>query len=108
MTIQIENLSFETIIGILKEERIIPQKVIINCEIDYDYKDGNFINYTLVSELIEQEMIKSKFELIENALLTLIKKIKSSFSHISSINLKISKPNILDKCVVSVALKKNY
>ncbi len=108
MTIQIENLSFETIIGILKEERIIPQKVIINCEIDYDYKDGNFINYTLVSELIEQEMIKSKFELIENALLTLIKKIKSSFSHISSIYLKISKPNILDKCVVSVALKKNY
>jgi dihydroneopterin aldolase len=108
MTIFIENLSFDTIIGILEEERVTPQKVIVNCEINYDYKNGEFINYALVSQMIEKEMKKSKFELIENALLSIIDKIKASFSNISSINLKISKPNILDKCVVSVALKKNY
>jgi len=108
MTIFIENFSFETIIGILDEERKVPQKVIINCEITYDYKNGNFINYALVSELIENEMKKNKFELIENAVLELISKIKSSFIDITSIKLKISKPKILDKCVVSVALEKNY
>lgn len=108
MTIYIENLSFDTIIGILEEERKVPQKVLVNCEINYDYKNNNFINYALIAQLIEDEMQKSKFELIENALLELINKIKSSFLDISSIKLKISKPNILDKCVVSVALEKNY
>jgi dihydroneopterin aldolase len=108
MTIYIEDFSFETIIGILEEERKVPQKVIINCEITYDYKNENFINYALVSELIEKEMKKNKFELIENAVLELISKIKSSFIDITSIKLKISKPKIIDKCVVSVALKKNY
>jgi len=53
-------------------------------------------------------MKKNKFELIENAVLELISKIKSSFIDITSIKLKISKPKIIDKCVVSVALKKNY
>lgn len=108
MTIYIEDFSFETIIGILEEERKVPQTVIINCEITYDYKNENFINYALITTLIKEEMKKNNFELIENALLELISKIKSSFSDISSIKLKISKPDILDNCVVSVALEKNY
>lgn len=108
MTIYIEDFTFDTIIGILEEERKTPQKVIINCEITYNYKNGDFINYALVSDLIEKEMQKNQFELIENALLELSDKIKSSFFHISSIKLKISKPNIVDKCVVSVGLEKNY
>jgi len=108
MTIHIENLSFDTIIGILDEERKVPQKVIINCYINYIYKENNFINYALVSDLIEKEMKIHEFQLIENALLHLIDKIKFTFLNISSIKLKISKPNILDKCEVSVALEKNY
>lgn len=108
MTIYIEDFSFDTIIGILDEERKVPQKVIINCEIQYDYKNNDFINYAIVSDLIEKEMKKMKFELIETALLELIDKIKLTFIHISSIKLKISKPNILDKCVVSVSLERNY
>lgn len=108
MTIFIEDLSFKTIIGILEEERKVPQKVIINCEINYKYVNNDFINYALVTQLIQEKMNKEQFELIETALLSLISEIKSSFSCISSIKLKISKPNILDNCVVSVALQKNY
>jgi len=108
MTIYIENLTFDTIIGILDNERVNPQKVIINCTIHYDYKNQDFINYALITQLIEKEMKKGKFLLIENAILDIIDKIKRTFSTISSIKLKISKPNILDNCVVSVALEKKY
>lgn len=108
MTIYIEDLTFDAIIGILDNERINPQKVIINCTICYDFKNQDFINYALITKLIEDEMKKGKFLLIENAILEIIDKIKGTFSTISSIKLKISKPNILDNCVVSVALEKKY
>jgi len=108
MIIYIENLTFDTIIGILDEERVHPQKVIINCTIHYDYKNQDFINYALITKLIEEEMQKGKFLLIENALLEIIDKIKATFSTVSLIKLKISKPNILDNCVVSAALEKKY
>ena len=108
MTIYIEDLTFDAIIGILDNERINPQKVIINCTICYDFKNQDFINYALITKLIEDEMKKGRFLLIENAILEIIDKIKGTFSTISSIKLKISKPNILDNCVVSVALEKKY
>lgn len=108
MIIRIENLTFDCILGILDEERKIPQKIIIDCKIHYHYENNDFINYALVADLIEKEMKNSKFELIETALLAIIDKIKLTFINISSIKLKISKPTILDKCGVSVALKKDY
>ncbi|WP_024954843.1 dihydroneopterin aldolase [Sulfurospirillum arcachonense] len=108
MKIYIENLTFKAIIGILEEERKTPQKVIINCEINYTYKKNKFINYAEVSTCIENSMKKNKFLLIEDALLKLNEEIKSKFPLISSMKLKISKPKILDNTVVSVELEKIY
>lgn len=108
MIIHIENLTFDCIVGILDEERKVPQKVIIDCKIHYNYKKNDFINYAIVADLIEKKMKKERFELIETALLDIIDTIKLTFINISSIKLKISKPTILDKCDVSVALKKDY
>lgn len=108
MKIYIENLTFKTIIGILKEERVTPQKVIINCQIKYNYKNDDFINYATVAKMIENNMKKSKYLLIEDALLSITEEIKSTFFHISSIKLKISKPDILDECDVSVELHRKY
>lgn len=102
MTIYIEDLKFQTIIGILDFEREMPQDVIINLELEYEYID-EFINYADVSKLIKTTMIESKYLLIEDALKDLSFKLKKEFLKIQTLNLKITKPSILSDCVVSVA-----
>ncbi len=108
MTIYIENLTFDAVIGILPEERLSPQKVIVDVQLNYEYKKDAFINYATLAKFIEDDIKKSKYELIEEALLSLHVRIKSSFFQISSIKLKISKPTILDYCDVSVSSYINY
>jgi len=108
MTIHIDNLSFDAIIGILDEERIAPQKIVVNVELDYEYQKDLFINYATLAQMIENDIKKSKYLLLEDALLSLHVKIKKMFSQISSIKLKISKPTILDQCDVSVSKHLNY
>lgn len=101
MIIRIRDLSFECIIGILDFERITPQEVVVNCEIDYTYHD-NYINYAFVAEHIQIQMQKWKFELIEEALASLSKSLKHDFPDIQNLQLEIIKPNIMDNCTVSV------
>ena len=108
MTIYVENLVFNAIIGILPEERITPQEVIVNLELDYEYKKGVFINYAILAQMIENDIKQNTYELIEDALLALHVKLKTEFTQISSIKLKISKPTILDHCDVSVESKIDY
>jgi len=108
MTIYIENLTFDAIIGILPEERKVPQKVIVNVELDYEYKNGIFINYATLVNLIENSIKNNKFKLIEEALLSLHVEIKTKFLQISSIKLKIFKPTILAHADVSVESKIEY
>ena len=107
MTIEIKDLEFETIIGILDFERVRQQKVQINCRIDYTY-DQEFLNYVLVAEHIENEMIKHEFKLIEEVLLSLNSSLKQEFPRISTLFLKISKPDILANCEVSLCETFNY
>jgi len=102
MTIHIEDLKFQTIIGILDFERVTPQDVIINLEIEYTYEE-QFINYAQVSELLKQIMIKEQFLLIEDALQTISSQLKKEFSQIKYLYIKISKPSILPDCKVSVS-----
>lgn len=108
MKILIENLSFFTIIGILEEERITPQRVIIDCILDYTYTSVNFINYAHVADLIEKQMNAQKFELIEEALETLSQSLKQAFPSIEALNLTIRKPNILSNCTVGVQKSFNF
>ncbi len=109
MTISIKQLTFETIIGILDHERITPQRVVIDCNIDYDYdRDKNFINYAVVAELIVSTMQQKKFELIETALEALIEEIHAKFSDAHTISLSITKPDILDNCEVCVSHQKSF
>ena len=105
MIITIEDLKFQTIIGILDFERKSEQDVIINLEITYSFKD-EFINYAEVAELIKTTMKSKKFLLIEDALLNLSQILKENFSTIEKLYLKITKPSILPDCKVSVA--ENY
>jgi len=102
LRIYIEDLTFKCIIGILDFERVKPQKVILNIELDYDYKK-EFINYAQVVELVKSRMKKKKFLLIEDALKDLGKNIKKKFPQTNRVNLKITKPSILPDCKVSVS-----
>lgn len=103
MTIHIENLKFQAILGILDFERVTPQDIIINLTITYNYKKDEFINYAEVTQSIKQIMIKEKFLLIEDALTFISKQLKKEFKNIETLNLKISKPSILADCIVSVS-----
>lgn len=100
--ISIENLSFDTIIGILDFERVTPQKVIITFECEYKMGD-NFINYVDIRDIIKNSMIQSQYYLIEDAISDILGIIKTKYPIIASAYIKISKPNILDDCIVSVS-----
>jgi len=102
MRIHIENLEFLSIIGLLDFERVTPQKVIVNCTIDYTYQKA-FINYAEVAQHIEMTLQKEQFELIEEALLHLKTSLKVEFPLIKTLFLKISKPTILPNCVVCLS-----
>ena len=102
MQINIEDLKFQCIIGILDFERINLQDVTINLTIVYDYVDS-FINYADVASFIKVHMIEEKFLLIEDALRELSKKLKKEFHAIDTLHIKITKPSILPDCKVSVS-----
>jgi len=104
MTIYIEDLKFQTIIGILDFERVQLQDVIINLEIDYNYQ-GNFINYAEVATSVKEHMQESKFFLIEDALFSISKLLKKQFQLIDKLIIKITKPSIMEDCIVSVQEK---
>jgi 7,8-dihydroneopterin aldolase/epimerase/oxygenase len=102
MRIHIEELEFDTIIGILDFERVTPQKVIINLWIDYDYID-EFIDYAEVSSYLKEYIRKSEFLLIEDALSSVSKNLKEKFPLINRLYLKITKPSIMPDSRVSVS-----
>ncbi|WP_419677845.1 dihydroneopterin aldolase [Aliarcobacter lanthieri] len=102
MKIEIENLQFKCIIGILDFERVKKQRVIINISFNYDFVDNSFIDYSEVSNLVKKTMKEKKFNLLEDAIKTIEKILYESYD-IKNLNLKISKPNILKDCVVSLS-----
>ena len=102
MTIHIEDLKFQCIIGILDFERVTLQDVLINFTCQYNY-ENEFINYVNIVDLIKKTMITNEFELIEEAILSLKSEILNEFPLINSYTLKVTKPSILADCRVSVS-----
>lgn len=107
MRIHIEELRFNCIIGLLEKERHTPQEVIITLELDYEYKD-EFINYADLAALIRSELQEKKYELLESALEELFSLIFERYPLTKRLFLKITKPDILENCRVSVSNIKIY
>ena len=103
MTIHIEALTFEVIIGLLDFERKTAQKVVVSLEIEYVYEKNHFINYADVASLVEKKLHLEKYELLEEALLGLKETIIVNYPSIKKLFIKISKPNILQNCNVSLS-----
>lgn len=102
MKIEISDLTFKCIIGILDFERIKKQKVIVNISFEYSFSEDKFINYAEVVTLIKTTMKKEKFLLLEDAILYLENLLNKNYS-INNLFIKISKPNILKNCIVSLS-----
>ncbi|MEA3384687.1 MAG: dihydroneopterin aldolase [Campylobacterota bacterium] len=103
MRVYINDLKFKAIIGILDFERVKAQKVIVDIEFDYDFDGKFFVDYSKVSTYIKNKMIKNKYYLIEDALIDIKRSLKKKYK-LQKIKLKITKPTILDDCIVSVGL----
>ncbi len=108
MRIEIKDLTFKCIIGLLDFERKKKQKVIVNIEIDYNYSDGNYIDYAKVCKTVKKTLKKGKFKLLEDALLNLKEKIFKKHKQINTLCIKIAKPDILKDCIVSLGEKWDF
>jgi len=105
LTIQIESLTIETIIGILDFERVNRQRIVIDIEASYEYRDGEFINYADMIDLVETHLQLKEYELLEDALLGLKDVITIRYSQIAKLSIKIAKPDIIDNAIVSLSDK---
>ncbi len=103
MTIHIEALTFDVIIGLLDFERDKPQKVIIDIEASYEYKDESFIDYADIVILIQNELKLKRYQLLEDALLGIKSTIITAYPQLKSLSVKIAKPDILTECSVALS-----
>jgi dihydroneopterin aldolase len=108
MTIHIEELTFDVIIGLLDFERDKPQRVIINLEASYEYSDNHFIDYADMVLLIQEKLKTERYELLENALLGLKEILYTTYPNIQTMSIKIAKPNILSQCTVALSDTWNF
>jgi len=103
MTIHIEALTFDVIIGLLDFERDKPQKVIIDLEASYAYTENEFIDYADMVLLIQNELKEKRYTLLEDALLGVKNVIITTYPQLKSLSLKIAKPDILPECSVALS-----
>ena len=94
----IEDLTLDTIIGILPHERIQAQKLHLNAKIFYDYHQ----------EFLDYDIHKHKYELLEDLLLNLTKNLKDTFVNITSLYLEVKKPEILKDCIPGASIKRSF
>ena len=101
--IHIEDLVINTIIGILESERVSKQRVIVNMEIIYNYRDKSFIDYSVIIKEVEELFYKNRYELLEEAINSIVSNLISIYPEITSLYIKISKPDIIKNCSVSLS-----
>ena len=106
MTIHIESLTFDTIIGLLDFEREKAQQVMIDVEASYAYEKNVFIDYADMALLIQAHLKEKRYKLLEDAILGLKTLIIATYPSITLLSLKIAKPDILPQC--SVALSQTW
>ncbi len=108
MTIHIESLTFDAIIGLLDFEREHTQRVVIDLQAEYPYPESDFIDYTDLCSLMTEKVREARYALLENALMELEQIIIADYPQITSLYLKITKPDILKNVTVALSQRWNY
>ncbi|EJB27798.1 dihydroneopterin aldolase [Helicobacter pylori NQ4099] len=107
--VHIHNFVFETILGILEFERLKPQKISVNLDLFYtQLPNKSYLDYMEIQELIQKMMREKQYLLIEDALKDLSHVLKTRYSEISELYLKISKLEISPNSQVGASVKIYY
>ncbi|WQR77513.1 dihydroneopterin aldolase [Helicobacter pylori] len=107
--VHIHNLVFETILGILEFERLKPQKISVNVDLFYtELPNKAYLDYMEIQELIQKMMQEKQYFLIEDALKDLSQILKTRYSEIYELYLKISKLEISPNSQVGASVKIRY
>ncbi len=107
--VHIHNLVFETILGILEFERLKPQKISVDLDLFYTQLPNKaYLDYMEIQELIQKMMQENQYFLIEDALKDLSHALKTRYSEISELYLKISKLEISPNSQVGASVKICY
>ena len=103
-TISIIDLEITCIIGILPNERVKEQTLLLNINLDVDIGDSTFaddinetIDYTKIAELATQLAISKKYNLIESFCYDLNNLFLDTFKIIQQSKITVKKPNAIPK-----------
>ena len=102
--IDIEEIVFEAIIGILEKERQKPQPIVVDASFWYEYDTNSFLDYAKITDTIITHIQKKQFFLLEDALHSTMTLLKQEFPAIQKVRLRITKPKILPNALPSVEL----
>lgn len=108
MTLLIEDFCFQAVVGILKEERLKAQNVVVDAKISYEYSGHGFLDYMKICNEIKKEFEIKKFRLLEHAAISVSDKLKSKNGNIRKISLKIKKPQVRNDAKVGVAFERSF
>jgi len=108
MTIRIDELRFEAIIGLLDFEREAEQTVIVDLELDYDYTPGSYLDYAAIAKAVTDHIRRERYELLEEALLGLETLLHRNYPAIRRLKCRLTKPHILPHARVSVSRESRF
>ncbi|WP_139543636.1 FolB domain-containing protein [Helicobacter pylori] len=107
--VHVHNFVFETILGILEFERLKPQKISVDLDLFYtELPNKAYLDYMEIQEIIQNTMREKQYLLIEDALKDLSHVLKTRYSEISELYLKISKLEISPNSQVGASVKICY
>ena len=108
-TISIVDLEITCIIGILPNERVKEQTVLLDIDLDIDIGGSTFaddinetIDYTIIAEMATQLAISKKYKLIESLCFDLTNLFLDTFKIIQKSNITVKKPNALPKAKYAI------
>ena len=103
-TISIVDLEITCIIGILPDERVKEQILLLDIYLDVDFGDSNIaddinetIDYTKIAEMATQLGISKKYKLIESFCYDLNNLFLDTFKIIQQSKITVKKPNAIPK-----------
>ncbi len=103
MRIEIHSLQIDAVIGILPKERETPQRIVADLWAEYRYEAGAYLDYAAMAETIRYHLVREKFGLLEEALLSLKERIFEEYPLVEKLELRLEKPDILERCRVAVS-----